>query len=73
MALVVCSLTACGVVGSPIPPEHVGVAVTIEEQKRQDALNGRQPPVSDVDPTQSDPEFQGQDVNLPSLHPVGTR
>jgi hypothetical protein len=31
-------LVACGVVGSPVPPEYVGVAPTVEKQKKQHAL-----------------------------------
>ena len=31
-------LMACGTVGSPNPPENVGVAPTIERQKRLEAL-----------------------------------
>ncbi len=34
-------LTSCGVVGAPVPPESVGVAVTIEEQKKRDAIEAQ--------------------------------
>ena len=37
--IVLAGLTlSCGAVGSPVAPEHVGVAVTVEKQKRQHAL-----------------------------------
>ena len=62
-------LVSCGVVGAPIPPENVGVAVTIERQKR-DALDPQQ---REAEVAESDPALQGQDVNLPPLRPVGTR
>ncbi len=62
-------LVSCGVVGAPIPPENVGVAATIERQKR-DALDPQQ---REAEAAESDPALQGQDVNLPPLRPVGTR
>jgi hypothetical protein len=61
---------ACGTVGSPVPPETVGVARTIEEQKRQDAIKAQQREAAEFDP---EAEVQGQDVDLPPLRPVGTR
>ena len=60
-------LVGCGVVGPPIPPEDVGVARTVAEQKRRDA---QQQSASEV-PVQVEP--QGQNVDLPPLRPVGTR
>ena len=69
-------LVACGVVGSPIPPESVGVNPTIERQKKLEALEEKQREAEEaaesVEP-QPDPMLQGQDVNLPPLQPVGTR
>ncbi len=62
-------LGSCGVVGAPIPPENIGVAVTIERQKR-DALEPKQ---REAEVAESNPALQGQDVNLPPLRPVGTR
>ena len=35
-------LVACGVVGSPVPPESVGVNPTIERQKKLEALEEKQ-------------------------------
>jgi hypothetical protein len=70
------TLVACGTVGSPIPPEMVGVTPTIERQKKLEALEEKQrSTAAEVESTepQSDPMLQGQDVNLPPLQPVGTR
>ena len=60
---------ACGTIGSPIPPEDVGLAPLIERQKRQDALDKK----PDAEESQTLMEPQGQDVDLPPLRPVGTR
>jgi hypothetical protein len=65
----ICSLTACGTVGSPIPPEDVGVATTIERQKKFDAEAAKR----GEEETRPVLEPQGQDVDLPPLRPVGTR
>jgi len=65
---------SCGTVGAPIAPENVGVAVTIEQQKRLDAAGGPRPgTAAPVERSDSDPALQGQDVNLPPLRPVGGR
>jgi hypothetical protein len=62
---------SCGVVGSPEAPEHVGVAVTIEKQQRQQALDlKRNAGESTGGP---DPSLEGHDMALPPSHPVGTR
>ena len=69
-------LVACGVVGSPIPPESVGVNPTIERQKKLEALEEKQREAAaeaESTETQPDPMLQGQDVNLPPLRPVETR
>ncbi|MBC7839148.1 MAG: hypothetical protein H7Y39_10975 [Nitrospiraceae bacterium] len=70
------TLAACGAVGAPIPPENVGVTPTIERQKRLEALQEKQRDAAvaaeGVEP-QADPLLQGQDVDLPTLQPVGTR
>jgi hypothetical protein len=69
-------LVACGTVGSPIPPENVGVNPTIERQKKLEALEGKQREAAAADEStepQPDPLLQGQDVDLPPLQPVGTR
>ena len=70
------TLAACGAVGAPIPPENVGVTPTIERQKRLEALQEKQREAAvaaeGVEP-QADPLLQAQDVDLPTLQPVGTR
>ena len=69
-------LVGCGAVGAPIAPENVGVTPTIERQKKLEALQAKQREAAvaaeGVEP-QSDPLLQGQDVDLPTLQPVGTR
>ena len=69
------TLVACGVAGAPVPPEDVGVNLTIERQKKLEALEEKQrSTAAEVESTapQTDPVLQGQDVNLPPLQPVGT-
>lgn len=70
IALAVWLSAGCGVVGSPIPPENVGVSFTIEQQKKRDALEAQQREAAE---SQAAAEPEGQDVNLPALRPVGTR
>jgi hypothetical protein len=74
--VVVATLAACGAVGAPIPPESVGVTPTIERQKKLEALQEKQREAAmaaDGIESQPDPLLQGQDVDLPTLQPVGTR
>ena len=69
-------LVACGVVGAPVPPETVGVTPTIERQKKLEALEEKQreaAAAAESDETQPGGTLQGQNVDLPSLQPVGTR
>ena len=67
-------LTSCGAVGAPVAPESVGVAVTIEQQKKRDALEAKQREAAAAEEAEeSDQTLEGQDVNLPPLSPVGTR
>lgn len=68
--LLAASIAACGIVGSPVPPETVGVAKTIEEQKRRETDEARRREASE---SVTELEPQGQDVNLPPLRPVGSR
>jgi hypothetical protein len=66
----------CGAVGSPIPPERVGVNATIERQKALESLEEkRRKDAAVLESTEPEPDSatQGQDVNLPPLQPVGTR
>ena len=70
------TLVACGTVGSPIPPERVGVTPTIERQKRLEALEEKQraaAAAAESTEPQPNPMLQGQDMDLPPLQPVGTR
>ena len=69
-------LVACGAVGSPVPPENVGVNPTIERQKKLEALEEKQreaAAAAESAEPQPDPMLQGQDVNLPPLQPVEAR
>jgi len=69
-------LTACGVVGPPIPPEDVGVTPTITRQKLQHAHEEQKHEAAVAEETPQDatePALQGPDVELPPLRPVGTR
>lgn len=71
------AVAACGVMGTPIPPEDVGVAPVILQQKRADAEAEKRTDAEaakrqgEETPTLLEP--QGQDVDLPPLRPVGTR
>jgi len=69
-------LMGCGSVGAPIPPENVGVNLTIERQKKLELLEEKQrEAAAEVESTEPPPDsmLEGQDVNLPPLQPVGTR
>jgi hypothetical protein len=63
-------LIGCGVVGSPVPPEYVGVAPTVEKQKKQHALQAER---ETVDTGTPDLSLDGHDIDLPPSQPVGTR
>ncbi len=60
-------LTGCGAVGSPIPPEDVGIAAKVRKQKRDTA-----PPESTLreDGTTA---VEEEIVELPAFYPIGTR
>jgi hypothetical protein len=67
-------LTSCGTMGAPVPPENVGVALTIEQQKQREVEEARQREAeSGAEDVGPDATMQGQDVNLPPFRPVGTR
>jgi hypothetical protein len=69
-------LAGCGTVGSPVPPEYVGVNPTIERQKKLEVLDEKQREAATANESTGsspDPTPQGQDVDLPPLRPVGTR
>lgn len=63
-------LMSCGVVGSPVPPEFVGVAPTIEKQKRQHALEAERKAAESAEP---DTTLGIHDIDLPPSQPVGIR
>lgn len=63
-------LISCGVVGSPVPPEYVGVAPTVEKQKRQHALESEQ---QAAESAERDPTLGSHDIDLPPSQPVGIR
>jgi hypothetical protein len=69
VVVVAAAVAACGVMGTPIPPEDVGVAPVILQQKKADAEAAKRE--GEQTPTLLEP--QGQDVDLPPLRPVGTR
>ncbi len=63
-------LISCGVVGTPVAPEFVGVAPTIDKQKRQHALEEERKAAESAEP---DPTLGGHDMDLPPSQPVGIR
>jgi len=63
-------LISCGVVGSPVPPEFVGVAPTINKQKKQHALEADRQAEESADPNLT---LEGHDIDLPPSQPVGIR
>jgi hypothetical protein len=66
-------LSACGVVGAPVAPETIGLAPTIERQKKEHAAREANQRDTSVEAEEQDPTLLGQDENLPPLRPVGTR
>ena len=64
-------MISCGVTGSPIPPEFVGVAPTVDKQKRQHALEAER---QTTESAETDPTLLGiHDMDLPPSQPVGIR
>jgi hypothetical protein len=63
-------LISCGVVGTPVAPELVGVAPTIDKQKRQHALERARQVTESTEP---DPTLGGHEMDLPPSQPVGIR
>ena len=63
-------LISCGVVGTPVAPELVGVAPTIDKQKRQHALEKERQATESTEP---DPTLGGHEMDLPPSQPVGIR
>lgn len=67
-------LNACGVMGAPVAPETIGVAPTVERQKKEHAaLEEKQREAAAAEAEEQDPALLGQDEHLPPLRPVGTR
>ena len=66
-------LSACGVVGAPVAPETIGVAPTIERQKKEHEAREANQRDTAIEAEEQDPALLGQDENLPPLRPVGTR
>jgi len=70
------SLMGCGTIGPPIPPEDVGVARTIAQQKKQHEREaaGQKRKIDEQETGEGAPLAPvGQDQELPPLRPVGTR
>lgn len=70
------SLGGCGIVGPPMPPEDVGVARTIAQQKKQyegEAAGQKRKIEEPAAGEDAPPVPVGQDEELPPLRPVGTR
>jgi len=57
--------TGCGTVGPPIPPEEVGLAAKIIEQKEKE----RRAKQKDAQPAEEEKE---DEVALPPVRPIGT-
>jgi hypothetical protein len=75
-SMIMGSMVACGAVGAPVPPESIGVTLTIERQKALEALDEKQraaAAAAESTAPQPDPMLQGQDIDLPPVQPVGTR
>lgn len=63
-------LMSCGVVGSPVPPEFVGVTPTVEKQKRQFVREADRKAAESAEP---DLTLGSHDIDLPPSQPVGIR
>jgi hypothetical protein len=63
-------LLSCGVVGTPVAPELIGVAPTIAKQKRQHAIEAERQTAESAEP---DPTLGGHEMDLPPSQPVGIR
>ncbi len=71
-------MSQCGVVGSPIPPEDVGVTPIIERQKRRDAnrLDAQVQAAPSQAAPLSDQELMmepAESLPVPPLRQMGTR
>jgi hypothetical protein len=61
-ALWLATLSGCGTVGPPIPPEDIGVAAKLEKEKARAKL---QPPPPEKDKDEDRPEDEEQQLSLP--------
>jgi len=76
MLMVIALLGGCGKAGAPIPPEDLGVAVKLE-QERQQATRGEKAATAVQDPRPLEQkgaqEIEQGTLELPPLRPIGTR
>jgi hypothetical protein len=63
-------LISCGVVGTPVAPELIGVAPTIAKQKQQHAIEAER---QATESAELDPTLGGHEMDLPPSQPVGIR
>ena len=63
-------LISCGVVGTPVAPELIGVAPTIAKQKQQHAIEVERQATESAEP---DPTLGGHETELPPSQPIGIR
>lgn len=61
-ALWLATLSGCGTVGPPIPPEEIGVSAKLEKEKARAKL---QPPLPEKDKDEDRPEDEEQQLSLP--------
>lgn len=71
---------ACGTVGGPVPPEYVGIGPRLEREAiaKANAEKARKQQEAErkfsADESRNDvPKELDREVQLPDLHPVGTR
>ncbi len=76
MLMVMALLGGCGKAGPPIPPEDLGVALKLE-QERQQATRGEHTATAVQDPRPEEQkgaqEIEQGTLELPPLRPIGTR
>ena len=76
MLMVIALLGGCGKAGAPIPPEDLGVAVKLE-QERQQATREEQAATAVQDPRPVEQKgaqaIEQGTLELPPLRPIGTR
>ena len=61
------SMMGCGAVGSPIPPEDVGIEAKVRKQQRE---NDQSEAALTEDETAT---IEQESVELPTFYPIGTR